>query len=69
MAVVTRLDDLLEPYRVRMDPTKENDPHRDAHDAIKAAYRLGHDDGRNARIAQDQETFIERLRREHGGKS
>lgn len=63
------LDALLEPYRVRIDPTKQNDPHRDAHDAIKAAYRMGHDDGRMARIRQDEETFIERLRREHGDKS
>ena len=63
---MVRLDDLLEPYRVRIDPAKEHDPHRDAHEAIKAAYRMGHEDGRNARIRQDEQTFIGRLREEHG---
>jgi len=60
---VTRLDELLEPYRIRDFPDSAVDWKKVQAD-IREAYRIGHDDGRNARIPQGDETFIARLRRQ-----
>lgn len=63
--MVTKLDDLLDQYPVGPDP---KDPNHDVQAAIRAAYRIGHDDGRNARIRQDEQTFIGQLRERQNGQ-
>ena len=61
MALVTKLDDILDPWVDRGPPDPADEAIRAA---IRAAYRLGHEDGRHARIPQDEETFAERLKRQ-----
>lgn len=64
---MTRLDELLEPYTP--NPNVHKDPRVDIQAAIREAYRIGHDDGRMARLPQGEETFIDRLRKEQEASS
>lgn len=57
MALVTRLDELVAQFGELAES-------RSIEHAIREAYRIGHDDGRHARIPQGEETFADRLKRQ-----
>lgn len=59
---MTRLDDIAEPWSSGYDPRDPHCGNRVVVEAIHAAYRLGHEDGRHARIPQGDQTFIDALR-------